>query len=674
MLNTLAYSVTFATTGRTLEEDITFRSGFGILTGANETGKSFAVEMIRWCLFGSAALRGKISDYKTAKARLTFSLKGDSYTVERTVSNAVLCRGQDEIAVGTTAVNRKVCELFGFGLDVFDASCVAMQGAIEALGLMKPAERKRLVDSVIGLGVIDELAKSAGDEANALKLRARDLSQNLREPEPPARPEGYRPLAELEAELSELTAAKTRLDQLRGQTAEQREPPKSPIETVTTPVEELERLATEQDKLRAQLKSAELERAALPEPSRYGETELARMQDQHQTHQRWVEKERLLARAPDPGVSVGSVKQAIAAQEADHLRQRISDLEAKGIHVCPSCQHEWPMEAETIDQLKSELASFADVERPHGLPEDRHALAALLRAAQAWDDIQPELAPLRDVGPCKRPTLPLAEIESHRHRNSFRERRAALSTLLDGLKASLADSPDYGSRLRDRQRYEDQRNHYENQLAAYQNWERAYQSATAEIAVLSETLKDHGAVSELRNAVAIYDTLRIRYQQDLKAYTYGMEAVSAILDEADDWDRARAALASLRSMVKQHLIPSLNAVASQYLSQMTGGERSIIHADEDFAVTVDGQALNTLSGSGKAVACLALRLGLGQVLTQGVFPVFIGDEIDASMDQNRTANTAALLDSLKSRLNQILLVTHKRPDADYVVEMGGIVA
>lgn len=670
MLNTLFYSVTFATTGRTLEEDITFRSGFGILTGANETGKSFAVEMIRWCLFGSAALRGKISDYKTAKARLTFSLKGDSYTVERTASNAVLCRAEDEIAVGTTAVNRKVCELFGFGLDVFDASCVALQGEIEALGLMKPAERKRLVDSVIGLGVIDELAKSAGDEANALKRRARDLTQNLREPEPPTRPEGYRPLAELEAELSELTSAKTRLDQLRGQSAEQRVPPSPPFETVKTPVEELERLASEQDQLRAKLRSAEMECAALPEPSPYGEAELTQMKQQHQTHQRWVEKERLLARASDPGVSVETVERAIAAKEADHLRQRIADLEAKGVHVCPSCQHEWPMEAETIDQLKSELAGFADVERPHDLPEDRQALVALLRASQAWEDIQPELDPLRDVEPCTRPKLSLAEIETHRHRSSFGDRRAALSATIAELKARLADSPDYGSLLRDRQRYEDQRNHYETQLADYQHWERAYQAAVAEIEVLSETVENHGAVSALRNAVAIYDTLRSRYEQELKAYTDGMESVSAILDEAEDWDRARAALTNLRSKVKQHLIPSLNAVASQYLAQMTGGDRTVIHADEDFAITVDGQALNTLSGSGKAVACLALRLGLGQVLTQGVFPVFIGDEIDASMDQNRTANTAALLDSLKGRLSQILLVTHKRPEADYVVEMG----
>jgi hypothetical protein len=58
----------------------------------------------------------------------------------------------------------------------------------------------------------------------------------------------------------------------------------------------------------------------------------------------------------------------------------------------------------------------------------------------------------------------------------------------------------------------------------------------------------------------------------------------------------------------------------------------------EFDVVVDGQRLDTLSGSGKAVANLALRLGLGQVLTNNVLSVFVGDEIDASMDEDRAKN------------------------------------
>jgi len=63
MLEQLNYSVTFPTTGRTLANTVDFQTGFGIITGANEAGKSFIIEVVRWCLFGSAALRGKAEDY-----------------------------------------------------------------------------------------------------------------------------------------------------------------------------------------------------------------------------------------------------------------------------------------------------------------------------------------------------------------------------------------------------------------------------------------------------------------------------------------------------------------------------------------------------------------------------------------------------------------------------------
>jgi predicted ATPase len=70
MLTKLSYSVTFPTTGRTLAGEFEFKPGFGLITGANEQGKSLIIEVVRWCLFGSSALRGKAEDYRTLKATL----------------------------------------------------------------------------------------------------------------------------------------------------------------------------------------------------------------------------------------------------------------------------------------------------------------------------------------------------------------------------------------------------------------------------------------------------------------------------------------------------------------------------------------------------------------------------------------------------------------------------
>jgi DNA repair exonuclease SbcCD ATPase subunit len=91
--------------------------------------------------------------------------------------------------------------------------------------------------------------------------------------------------------------------------------------------------------------------------------------------------------------------------------------------------------------------------------------------------------------------------------------------------------------------------------------------------------------------------------------------------------------------------------------------------DEKFNIKVDGQPLQTLSGSGKAVANLAIRIGLGQVLTNKVFSIFMADEIDASMDNERAEYTAQCMHRLSDNISQIFLVSHKRPEADHYIDL-----
>jgi exonuclease SbcC len=99
--------------------------------------------------------------------------------------------------------------------------------------------------------------------------------------------------------------------------------------------------------------------------------------------------------------------------------------------------------------------------------------------------------------------------------------------------------------------------------------------------------------------------------------------------------------------------------------------RSAVVVDQEFDVTVDGQRLDTLSGSGKAVANLALRLGLGQVLTNNVLSLFVGDEIDASMDDTRAENLGSCIHQLAGKISQIIQITHKSgAEADWSISLG----
>ena len=162
-----------------------------------------------------------------------------------------------------------------------------------------------------------------------------------------------------------------------------------------------------------------------------------------------------------------------------------------------------------------------------------------------------------------------------------------------------------------------------------------------------------------------------RYQERRDLWERAREEMALALAQGDGWRRAQTALTMLRSLIKGHLVPALSRVASHLLAQMTGGQRSVVVVDQEFDVTVDGQRLDTLSGSGKAVANLALRLGLGQVLTNNVLSVFVGDEIDASMDDDRAKNLGECVHGLAGKIAQIIHITHKSGiDADWSVNLG----
>ena len=142
------------------------------------------------------------------------------------------------------------------------------------------------------------------------------------------------------------------------------------------------------------------------------------------------------------------------------------------------------------------------------------------------------------------------------------------------------------------------------------------------------------------------------------------------LASADRYEAAKKGVKALKVSIKGHLVPSLNKVASLLIAQMTAGQRTKVVIDEDFDILVDDQPLNTLSGSGKAVANLAIRIGLGQVLTNKVFSVLMGDEVDASMDDDRAEYTAECLERLTKSIGQVVLVSHKQTDAEHHIQVG----
>jgi DNA repair exonuclease SbcCD ATPase subunit len=614
MLNQLSYSVTFPTTGRTLGGEFEFQPGFGVITGANEQGKSLIIEVVRWCLFGSAALRGKAEDYKTLKATLEFSARGQSYVVDRTYTTAKLMQGDAVLCTGTTPVNKHIPALLGFGLDVFDVACAANQGDIERLGNLRPAERKKMVDTVIGLDRLEEIAKWAGEEARGFEKQVEAIERS-------AGPEPVKPLEEFDpSALAAARAAHEELHRLHGVTSVR---PPQPCRPAEVPPPNLKDLVEAERANKIELEVLRKQLLALPQPSPYSDEQLRDIE-------LWQRKQQFeRPQYPAEALERFALDWSTLGQR-EALERLVHELEQHGEVDCPNCQHQFYLENDRLEELRHKLARLPVLDRP---PLSEREIKKQLdfydpETLAEWED-------LKDVAAAD--FLDQRAIDQARRANAAAARRAEIEARM----AELGEPTDRYEVLQDWQRY--------------QEWERAL----ARIAELEPLAARFERLMELRNEWT-------RYHERRELWERAREEMALAQAQGDGWRRAQRALTILRGLVKGHLVPALSRVASHLLARMTGGQRSAVVVDQDFDVTVDGQALSTLSGSGKAVANLALRLGLGQVLTNNVLSLFVGDEIDASMDDMRAKNLGDCVHSLVGKISQIIHITHKSGvDADW---------
>lgn len=677
MIKYLKYDVTFPTTGRRLKNEISFDKGFTAIVGPNESGKSFVIEMIRFCLFGTAALRGVASDYKTLTAEMVFKVKGETYKVVRKINSAKLFRGDKEIAAGVRPVNRKIIQIMGFGLDVFDVACVANQGDIEKLGTMKPAERKRMVDNVIGLNIIDDLVQWANSEVASCKVMIEGIRKTAREPAKPEKPADYRPSAEVMAEIEEVKHLAVEYHQLQGQLAEERHPPEKPKETVSLPSANLLSLVEAERERRARINSLKAQLRDFPEPSPYTKEELDKMEALHDQMVRWKERENFLRLHSEPPISREEIEDYLSTwdtisewERREKLIKTKERLERDQIQ-CPECLAKFPLDYETVERINDQIEEMEGLpdERPENPPFSEKLLNAYL---EQWDDWENHLniwEQLKDVTKPPQPPLSRDEILKARRALAAVDEREKILNEIKALEAKVPEV-DLEKMYRERLAYEQALSRYLQDHEDYVVWLQDRRKKELRFEELKGIPEKLAHLQDLHGRCLAYEYAYQSYLKDKRTYDEAVEEMESLEAEIEDWKKVKAALTHLRTLVKQHLVPSVNKVASYLINSMTGGQRQSIVVDEDFNVEVDGQDLNTLSGSGKAVANLALRLALGRVLTNGVFSVFVGDEIDASMDLDRAENTTKTLRKLVDHISQILLVTHKYPAAEHIVAMG----
>lgn len=663
---------------------IEFKEGLTAITGRNGRGKSMIQEMIQFAYWGIAALRGVSSDYPELKVNLRSWIKDRPYTIERSISKAALFLGHGEdkvqLATGTKAVNIAVKELFGYSMAVFQVANAINQKKVDEFCALLPTARKKLVDETIGLSALDDLTRWISENELGIRSKINARSDVMQEPVLPVKPEGYRTAAEFEAELQPLLVQQNlriKYEVLSSQvnhepTAAALDGDDALLEGFRAQVLAYNALVTEAQVLQRDIDAI----GPLPE---LVEAQLEPDDDQLDEYRRRAQARAELTARKNALVAEWQripeaiyTREQLSAFEATHnMRRRWNEKDAlvkKGLaYHCENCQHDGHM----IDPRVA--TEYGDV--PAELPAEPELGMMGIAAADRILENQPRRKELdQDIRKIEEDFLAIPDtamrvgvIEAKRRDVAAQRYAIEKKARYDELMVKRAD---LGKRLvacpnkaADVKRIEESRqryNAYQVALQGFKDQQVKIDSAKEELAKLPVDLAVRvEAIQSAKYLGLIYETNLAHYGTAHSKYEALRTEVLEMTAELEDWGRVKQSVTDLRAKIKGYLLPSLNKVASYLVSEFSGGELQWIVINDDFEVIVNGKRVETLSGGQKTIANLAIRIGLGQVLTNSVFPVLMMDEPDESCDDVVAGLIETTMQVLKTKMKQILVVTHK---------------
>jgi len=291
------------------------------LSGDNGNGKSALLDALTWALWGKARARDDelIHFGRTEmEVEFEFELGSNQYRVIRkrslkagpkrtqsipTLEFQVNNQGKYEAITGNSIpdTQRKIIDVLRMDYDTFVNSAFLRQGRADEFTLKDPAERKKVLADILGLGYYDELEERARAAARKCEQELRELASAVREIDFQVvrRPEYEKELEQIQGEVSALETAVGALN--------------SELEALKSRRGELELTHKRSLDLRARIDQAR--------------RELAEIQSQVKEQQRrMAEYERVISTAE--GIEQRYAGLAGARSENDELTRKLSELMA----------------------------------------------------------------------------------------------------------------------------------------------------------------------------------------------------------------------------------------------------------------------------------------------------------------------------------------------------------
>lgn len=612
--------------------DINFSSGINVLKGKNSSGKSTVLEYLNYSLFGSTALRSPMSTYhKDFSVECVLTINSIQYKINRLAKDASLyildadTNTYQILVTGITPVNGYLKELLTYDYKIFSLTNFCKQHELLKLTSSSPTELVNLIEIVSGL-----------DSSYRLLISLKEL-----------RKESKTVITTLNSSLNSTSSINIEFE------------PNEVFETLLKEDED-----TLQNFNKSVIESNELFnniRSIVGSIQRYIEnsivknTELKVLEskidntiggiDEMLTHHIYLDS--LIAATKNSLSSYKPIQEnyseeylleqeALIVENSDYQSylKAIRAIESKTV-VCPECDTKFIPNSDEEVLINSREAPEAPQMTQKAINSYRQWLSSLeefTRLTETLRDLESEKNTLTSKH--------ILETQKSLHK-SIQETKDNILNIENNLQDKLNEGLALGVDLT----VSDMDIIVNKLEQEYLEWKNIYQEFQNYINLKTQHLHHQEMTSTFK------DKLDLNIN-NLKTYTMLLEV-----------------LQSVKKTIQQESFPVINSIASDVMSQVTGGERNQVRLTEDFKIEVDGLDINTIEGSGKVITNLALRVALLSTFYKDTFLVCLFDEIDESLHEDRFSYMEESFQRLSEQGYQIILTSHKDYSADNIINM-----
>lgn len=712
--------------------ELTFEEGVTVVAGPNGSGKSSLLESIFFALYGSRAgpaMERSLADVlrlgaAAGRVELSFSCGNERYAVQmglrrrgdQVISDKESCRlvrGDGAEWAGVENVAGEIEKLFNMNRDDFTNCIYVRQGEIDRLIRAGEEERRRMIDRLLRLELLDIYSRRAKEGARRAVNRRSDVleSQVLQQRREIETLEVER-LVEEELKLQRaLRQAQGDIEAVEGKIAAAekiwlgfQEKLKRFEETsreMSEAAQELERkqaqlaqqekrkeeLARGHSELRARyeefsaklgqgLSALSLERARvltslngatgafeevalLPQALAESRERLGELQRHLQERREALTADWEKRQAEKESLLKESVRLKTEAENLQRELAKTDELLAAG--RCPTCHQ--PVSEGTFAQTRRHIERH--------LAEMVEVLAACEKKQAQLDA---EIARLKREGGEQVKTLDreVQQLEARRTqlealkdicltllklKEQGRERKEALRALYEGLEALMSDIRRLEGRIKELQGRLGDREQLVKDSEAAQALAAQFKAQRAELQREQEALQSRRG--------AIINRLE-RLEALKRAEMQTSEALARVRSLQGELEALSDFYGTLKRDLRRQNIAALNAYFNEFFRTMDPGAsyRGVTMNDEYeiWVELVEGGRISPalLSGGERALINIALRAAIHQVLSQAVarLPLIL-DEPTVYLDRERIQRLQFLLEALGRRVGQVIVVSHE---------------